>query len=57
MHRREIEMISGIVTSILLILFLGSWRWAWSPKRHHEFEVAAQIPLEELPIITKEGQR
>ena len=40
-------MISGIVTAVLIALFVGGWIWAWSPKRKHEFEDAARLPLEE----------
>jgi cytochrome c oxidase cbb3-type subunit 4 len=40
-------MISGIVTALLLVLFIGGWIWAWSPKRKHEFDNAARLPLEE----------
>jgi len=38
-------MISGIVTSLLLLLFIGGWVWAWSPKRKAEFDAAAHLPL------------
>ena len=34
-------MISGIVTTVLLVLFLAGWIWAWSPKRKREFDAAA----------------
>jgi len=40
-------MISGIVTAILLVCFLGGWIWAWSPRRKREFEDAALLPLDE----------
>lgn len=40
-------MISGIVTALLLVLFVGGWIWAWSPKRKREFEDAAHLPLED----------
>ena len=40
-------MVSGIVTSILLVLFLAGWVWAWSPKRKKEFDAAARMPLDE----------
>ena len=40
-------MISGIVTAVLLACFVGGWIWAWSPKRKHEFDEAAQLPLNE----------
>jgi len=50
-------MISGIVTSLLLVLFVGGWIWAWSPRRKSEFEAAARMPLEELSELTGEDQR
>lgn len=45
-------MISGIVTAILLLCFIGGWIWAWSPKRKQDFDDAARLPLnddEEAP--------
>jgi cytochrome c oxidase cbb3-type subunit 4 len=38
-------MIPGIVTAVLLVLFVGGWIWAWSPKHKAEFDAAAQLPL------------
>lgn len=38
-------MISGIVTALLLVLFVGGWIWAWSPKRKPDFDAAARLPL------------
>ena len=40
-------MISGIITTILLLLFIGGWVWAWSPKREADFDEASKLPLEE----------
>ena len=42
-------MISGIVTAILLAVFLGGTAWAYSGRRRAEFEAAARVPLEDLP--------
>ena len=42
-------MISGIVTAILLSVFLGGTAWAYSGRRRAEFEVAARMPLDDLP--------
>ncbi len=50
-------MISGIVTSLLLVLFVGGWLWAWSPRRKAEFEAAARMALEESSELTREDQR
>jgi cytochrome c oxidase cbb3-type subunit 4 len=38
-------MISGIVTSLLLVMFIGGWAWAWSPRRKTDFDEAARLPL------------
>lgn len=38
-------MVSGIVTLVLLVLFVAGWIWAWSPKRKREFDAAAQLAL------------
>lgn len=40
-------MLSGIVTSILLVVFLAGWAWVWSPRRRAEFEAAANLPLDD----------
>ena len=39
-------MVSGIVTAVLLAVFLAGWAWAWSPRRKGEFDAAARLPLE-----------
>jgi cytochrome c oxidase cbb3-type subunit IV len=39
--------LSGIVTAILLVLFLGVWVWAYSSRRKEQFSRAARMPLEE----------
>ena len=38
-------MVSGIITAILLAIFIAGWAWAWSPRRKHGFEEAARLPL------------
>ena len=38
-------MVSGIVTLVLLLLFLAGWAWAWSPLRKRDFDEAARLPL------------
>jgi cytochrome c oxidase cbb3-type subunit 4 len=40
-------MISGIITAILLVVFIGAWIWAWRPARKASFNAAAQLPLQE----------
>ena len=40
-------MLSGIVTAVLLVLFVGGTVWAFSPKRKGDFDAAAQLPLDD----------
>ena len=40
-------MLSGIVTFALLMVFVGGWLWAWSPRRRSDFEEAARLPLDD----------
>jgi cytochrome c oxidase cbb3-type subunit 4 len=40
-------MIAGIITAILLVVFVAGWYWAWRPARKPEFDAAARIPLED----------
>ena len=42
-------MLSGIITTILLLLFLAGWAWAWSPRRKRDFDEAARLPLDPEP--------
>ncbi|MFZ2237031.1 MAG: cbb3-type cytochrome c oxidase subunit 3 [Dokdonella sp.] len=40
-------MLSGIITLILLVVFVGGWFWAWSPRRKADFDAAARLPLDD----------
>ena len=40
-------MVSGIVTAVLLLVFVVGWAWAWSPRRRQVFEEAARLPLDD----------
>jgi len=42
-------MIMGILTAVLLALFLGIVAWAWSARRQPDFAAAARLPLVEDP--------
>lgn len=37
--------IRGLLTAIILLLFVGIWAWSWSRKRRDDFNDAAQLPL------------
>ncbi len=40
-------MTSGILTAILLVVFIGLVIWAWSKRRSRDFTAASKLPLEE----------
>lgn len=40
-------MLSGIMTAILILLFIGLFAWAWSDRRRPDFNEAARLPLED----------
>ncbi|MGO4551334.1 cbb3-type cytochrome oxidase subunit 3 [Lysobacter sp. 2RAF19] len=47
-------MVAGIVTAVLLAVFVAGWAWAWSPRRREAFDRAARVPLRE--DVDDEGQ-
>jgi cytochrome c oxidase cbb3-type subunit IV len=40
-------MLSGIITAVLLSLFLIGTIWAYSPRRKRDFDAAAALPFDE----------
>ena len=38
--------LSGIVTGLLLLTFVGIVAWAWNSRRTNDFAQAARLPLE-----------
>ena len=36
-------MLSGIVTTMMLLLFIAMWIWAWQPRLRNEFAAAARL--------------
>ena len=41
----DINLFRGIVTAIMLVLFIGVCIWAYSRKRRKDFEEAANLPF------------
>jgi cytochrome c oxidase cbb3-type subunit IV len=39
--------LSGIVTAVLIVLFVGVAVWAYSKRRKASFDAAARLPLED----------
>ena len=38
----------GVVTVVLMIVFVGIWYWAWRPRHRRTFDRLANMPLEDL---------
>ena len=43
----EIDLIRGLITAALLVLFVGLFAFTWSRKRTDTFEHASRMPLED----------
>jgi cytochrome c oxidase cbb3-type subunit 4 len=50
-------MWSGIITAVMLLLFIGICIWAFSPSRKRDFDAAARLPLSDDPPATDEEQK
>jgi cytochrome c oxidase cbb3-type subunit 4 len=42
----DIGIVRGIITVVVLLLFLGILAWSWSRNRNTEFDAASRLPLE-----------
>jgi cytochrome c oxidase cbb3-type subunit 4 len=43
----DIGTFRGLVTAVLIVLFVGLVFWAYSRRRHADFTAAAALPLED----------
>lgn len=41
----DMGFVRGLITFMVLVLFLGIWAWSFSRHRHAEFDAASQLPL------------
>lgn len=39
--------LNGVMTVLLLVLFVGIWIWAWSKRNKKNFDLMAKLPLDE----------
>ena len=54
----DIGTFRGVLTAILMVLFIALVFWAYSRRRHADFSAAAQLPLEDddAPNAEKQGR-
>jgi cytochrome c oxidase cbb3-type subunit 4 len=43
----DIDTFRGVVTALLMALFVGLVLWAYSRRRHADFSAAAALPLDD----------
>jgi len=43
----DINVFRGVVTAVLMVLFIALVFWAFSKRRREDFEEAARLPLDE----------
>jgi len=48
----DMGILRGVLTAVLMLLFIGLVFWAYSRRRHDEFAAAARMPLEDEPGST-----
>ena len=39
--------LAGIVTLTLMLVFIGIWAWAWLPHHKRDFDVLAELPMQD----------
>ena len=39
--------VNGLITGLLLVLFVAIWVWAWSGRNKDKFDRMSRLPLEE----------
>lgn len=44
----NLGVLSGGVTAVLLVVFIGGWIWAWLPARRADFDAASRLPLDDI---------
>ncbi|SBV36382.1 conserved hypothetical protein [uncultured Stenotrophomonas sp.] len=40
-------MLSGIITTFLLLLFIALWIWAWQPRLRKSFDATARLAVDD----------
>ncbi|MCG8277062.1 cbb3-type cytochrome c oxidase subunit 3 [Stenotrophomonas sp. NLF4-10] len=40
-------MLSGIITTFLLLLFVALWIWAWQPRLRKGFDATARLAVDD----------
>jgi cytochrome c oxidase cbb3-type subunit 4 len=50
------QIFNGLMTGLLLIIFIGICLWSWSSKRKDSFDQMAHLPLEDGGMPNKDHE-
>ena len=39
--------VAGVVTLVVMLVFIGIWAWAWLPHHKSEFDALAKLPMQD----------
>jgi cytochrome c oxidase cbb3-type subunit 4 len=53
----DMGIVRGLITALLLVLFIGLWVASWSRKRKAAFDEAARLPLADDAAPKRARQR
>lgn len=48
--------VAGVITTILLLVFIGIWIWAWRPWHKKSFDKMAHIPMQDKDAPQEESK-
>ncbi|MFO1506674.1 MAG: cbb3-type cytochrome c oxidase subunit 3 [Lysobacterales bacterium] len=39
--------VAGVITTLIMLAFIGIWIWAWLPRHQRTFGALARLPMED----------
>jgi cytochrome c oxidase cbb3-type subunit 4 len=48
--------VAGVVTLVLMLVFIGIWYWAWRPHHGRDFARLARLPLQDDAQRANDGE-
>ncbi len=40
--------LAGVITTVLMLSFLGTWAWVWNRRHKPKYDALARIPMDDL---------
>jgi cytochrome c oxidase cbb3-type subunit 4 len=47
----------GVLTAVMLAIFVGGWIWIWRPSQREVLDAAARMPLDDADDATAEERQ